>query len=112
MFEVAGIDKVSPTRTWRQYNRVGGIEKAASERYYTSAKHAFVIRVRNPQTFPSPFSLAHLDENLRPPQSYTYLRDELFDRTRVLAGHSSTREPVAWRLLAGMASMVLTPAGR
>jgi len=107
MFEVAGIDKVSPTRAWRQYNRVGGIEKTAFERYYTSANHAFVIRVRNPQMFPSPFSLADLDENLRPPQSYLYLRDELLDRTRVLAGHSSTRGPVVRRLLAGMASKVL-----
>lgn len=112
MFQVAGIDKVSPTRAWEQYNHVGGIEKAAFERYYTSADHAFVIRVHDPRPFETPFSLTDLDENLRPPQSYMYLRDELLERARVLAGQSSKREPVVRRLLTSVASKVLAPAGR
>jgi predicted transcriptional regulator len=91
MFEVAGISKVSPCKAWKQYNRVGGIEKTAFERYYTSAGLAFVIGVRNPQTFHTPFSLADLDEKLRPPQSYMYLCDELLDRARVLASALSVK---------------------
>jgi predicted transcriptional regulator len=112
MFEVAGTEKVSPVSAWKRYNRVGRIEKTAFERYYTGADYAFVIRVRNPQKFASPFLLADLDENLRPPQSFMYLRIELFERARTLAGDSSPREPVLQRLLAGMTSKVLTPAGR
>lgn len=85
MFEIDGIDKVSPSRAWKQYHRVGGIEKSAFERYYASADHAFVIKVRNPQTFQTPVSLTDLDENLRPPQSYMYLREEALHRVRLLA---------------------------
>ena len=51
MFEVGGINKMMPTRAWRLYSRVGGIEKSAFERYYSKYDYAFVIRVRNPQDF-------------------------------------------------------------
>lgn len=109
MFEVAGVDKMSPSQAWKQYGRVGCIEKTAFERYYTDADHAFVIRVRNARTFPTPFLLVDLDENLRPPQSYMYLRADLLDRTRVLAADP---QPVVRRLLTGLASKVLAPAAR
>lgn len=112
MFEVAGVDKMSPSQAWKQHGRVGGIQRTAFERYYTNADHAFVIRVRNAQTFPTPFLLADLDENLRPPQSYMYLRDDVFDRARVLAAEPQPHEPVARRLLTGLASKVLAPATR
>jgi predicted transcriptional regulator len=112
MFEVAGVDKMSPTRAWKQYHHVGGIEKTAFERYYTSADHAFVIRVRNPHAFETPFGLADLDEGLRPPQSFMYLRNEVLDRARALAGHPERRDPVIKRLLTGIAAKVPVPAGR
>lgn len=112
MFEVAGIDKVSPVSAWKQYNQIGGIEKTAFERYYTGANYAFVIQVRNPKTFAAPFLLADLDDNLRPPQSFMYLRGEQLERTRDLAQDSFPCEPDVPRLLAGIASKVLASAGR
>ena len=112
MFEVAGVDRMSPSQAWKLHGRVGGIEKTAFQRYYTKAEHAFVIRARNAQTFPTPFPLADLDENLRPPQSYVYLRDAALDRARVLAADPQPHEPVVRRLLTGLASKVLAPAAR
>lgn len=112
MFEVAGVDKMSPSQAWKQHGRVGGIEKTAFERYYTNADQAFVIRIRSAQTFPTPFLLADLDENLRPPQSYMYLRDDVLDRARVLAAEPQPHQPIVRRLFTGFASKVLTPAAR
>jgi len=109
IFEVAGVDKMTPSRAWKRYGRTGGIERTAFERYYTNADHAFVIRVNDPQTFPTPFPLAELDENLRPPQSYMYLRDDLLDRVRVLAAEPQPHKPVVRRLLTRLASKVLAP---
>lgn len=111
-FEVAGVDKLTPSRAWKRHGRTGGIEKTAFERYYNNAEHAFVIRVHNPQTFPTPFLLADLDENLRPPQSYMYLGEDALDRARVLAARPQPHKPVARRLLASFASKVLAPAAR
>lgn len=112
IFEVAGVDKMSPSQAWKRYGRTGGIDKTAFERYYTNADHAFVIRVHAPRTFPTPFPLAKLDENLRPPQSYMYLRDDLRDRVRVLAGGPQPRKPVTRRLLTSLASKLPGPAAR
>lgn len=112
MFEIAGVEKMSPRRAWKQHGRVGGIERTAFERYYTNADHAFVIRVRNPQTFPTPLLLAELDENLRPPQSYMYLREDVLDRLRVLAGDLQSQEPLVRRLLTNIASKVLSPVAQ
>lgn len=111
MFEVAGVDRMSPSRAWKRFGQTGGIMKTAFERYYTNADQAFVIRVQNPQTFPVPFLLADLRENLRPPQSYMYLRDDVLDRARVLAAESQPHEPVVRRLLNSFASKVLAPTG-
>lgn len=112
MFEVAGVDKMSPGRAWRLYSRVGGIEKTAFERYYTSAANAFVIRVRNPQAFPTPLLLTDIDENLRPPQSFLYLRDDVLDRAHVLVAEPKQHEPVMRRLLGTLASRVIAPVAR
>lgn len=112
MFEVAGVDKLPPNRAWKQYHHVGGIEKTAFERYYASADHAFVIRVRNPHAFETPFVLADLDERLRPPQSFMYLRDEVLHRARALAGHPERRDPVIKRLLTGIVAKVPVSASR
>ena len=112
MFEIAGIGKMSPSQAWKQHGQVGGIEKAAFERYYTNADHAFVIQVRNPQTFPTPFLLSDLDANLRPPQSYMYLRDEVLERARVLAAQPQPHKPALRRVLTSLASKVLAPAAR
>lgn len=112
MFEVAGVDKMTPSRAWKRYGRTGGIEKTAFDRYYTNADHAFVIRVHNPQSFPTPFRLAELDENLRPPQSYMYLRDDVLDRVSALAAEPQTYQAVVRRLITSLASKVLAPAAR
>lgn len=112
MFEIAGVDKMTPSGAWKRHGRTGGIEKTAFDRYYTNADHAFVIRVRNPETFPTPFLLADLDENLRPPQSYMYLREGVLDRARVLAAEPQPLEPAVPWLRTSIASKMLATAAR
>jgi predicted transcriptional regulator len=109
MFEIEGIDKVTPPRAWARYRHIGGIEKTAFERYYTSARHAFVIRVRAPKTFQTPFALTDLDVSLRPPQSYMYLRGDLLERTKALADRPA--DPRGQTHREDAATRVLAPAG-
>ncbi len=85
MFEIDTIDKTSPTRAWKKYGRVGGIEQTPFERYYTGAAHAYVIRVRHPRRFDAPVTLADLDPTMRPPQSYMYLTVPVLERLDRLA---------------------------
>ncbi|GAA1549214.1 ASCH domain-containing protein [Nocardioides humi] len=85
MFEVAGVERLTPRRAWTTYQRVGGIKKHDFERYYLDTDAAFVIRVRKPRRFTRAFRLTDLDEALRPPQSYMYLNGERLDRARSLS---------------------------
>lgn len=72
-FEVAGVESMRPTTAWRNFRKVGGIDRAAFQSYYEGAAMAHVIRVRRAQRLPEPLSLADLDPDLRPPQSFQYI---------------------------------------
>lgn len=113
MFEIEGIDKVTPARAWKKYGHVGGIDQTPFERYYTGAENAFVIRVQNPNTFDLPVALSDLDTSIRPPQSYMYLSRPLQERLTALSGSSS--ETVLSRLhlvVRTATAKVLTATGR
>ena len=112
MFEVAGVDRMSPSKAWKLHRQVGGIEETAFQRYYLEAEHAYVIRVRNVQPFHTPLLLTDLDENLRPPQSYLYLRDDALELARLLAVNSRPHGQIVQRRLTGLASRMLAPAAR
>jgi predicted transcriptional regulator len=90
MFEIADIDKTSPTRAWKKYGPVGGIAQTPFERYYTGAMNAYVIRVRNACRFDTPVALTDLDPNMRPPQSYMYLTAPVLTRLVKLAQSTCT----------------------
>jgi predicted transcriptional regulator len=90
-FEVAGVDQTPPSKAWKDYRAVGGIEKSAFDRYYEGAASAFVIQARNPVRLPTPLRLCELSDSLRPPQSFLYLREDVQVRMEALTGAPSLR---------------------
>lgn len=111
-FEIESVEHLTPHAAWKRYGRVGGIDQDSYDRYYAGTDSAYVIRVRNPEAFEVPFALHDLDEALRPPQSYMYLRDQLLDRTATLSQRPSDRKSLVWRSVEHMLSKVLAPVGR
>lgn len=106
MFEIADIDKTTPTRAWKKYGHVGGIAQTPFERYYTGAANAYVIGVRNARTFDTSVAITDLDPNMRPPQSYMYLTAPLFSRLVRLAAPSCAAR--VGRVAAAARSFVLS----
>ncbi len=90
-FEVAGVDQTPPSKAWKVYREVGGIEKQAFDRYYEGAANAFVIQARNPVRLHTPLRLSDLSESLRPPQSFMYLREDVQARMAALTRAPSRR---------------------
>lgn len=79
-FQVEAIDSTTPSEAWQHYHQVGGIGQEAFDAYYDGTDTAHVIRIRAVQAAESPFPLSEVDESLRPPQSFTYLRDRRWAR--------------------------------
>ena len=79
-FQVEAIDSTTPSDAWEHYHQVGGIGQEAFDAYYDGTDTAHVIRIRAVQAAESPFPLSEVDESLRPPQSFTYLRDRRWAR--------------------------------
>lgn len=98
MFEVDSVDALPPRQAWSKYRTVGGIDKASFDRYYEGASRAYVIRVRATHATAEPFSLAEIDGELRPPQSYQYLRGTRLERTLRLLSSQKVRPPLPQRL--------------
>lgn len=83
-FQVEAIDSTTPSDAWQQYHQVGGIEQEAFDSYYDGTDTAHVIRIRDVKAAKPPFTLSEVDETLRPPQSFTYLRGLRWARARLL----------------------------
>ena len=72
-FEVAGIERHTPSAAWARYSSEGGIGKAAFDLYYAGASVAVVIRALNPRAADRPIRLDEVRAGMRPPQSFMYL---------------------------------------
>jgi len=81
-FRVTHVTVGSPAEIWKQFRKVGGIEKAAFEAYYKGAKDAVAIGIGDVVVLRKPLALKTLCESLSPPQSFVYLRMELFEKVR------------------------------
>jgi predicted transcriptional regulator len=90
-FEVAGVVQTPPSKAWKAYREVGGIEKQAFDRYYEGAADAFVIQARDPVRLHTPLRLSDLSDSLRPPQSFLYLREDVQVRMAALTQAPSPR---------------------
>lgn len=98
-FQVEAIDSTTPSEAWQQYHQVGGIEQEAFDAYYDGTDTAHVIRIREVEPAKTPFALSEVDESLRPPQSFTYLRERRWTRARQLIqgrARSEERSQADW----------------
>lgn len=77
MFEVAGVDCARPRSLWRTYRRVGGIDAADFNDYFTGIDFAYAIKVRAARRLTVPLDLSKISPTLRPPQSYQYLPTQM-----------------------------------
>lgn len=73
IFEVDGVEALSPSSAWRKFGDVGAIDQASFKTYYAGASTAHVIKVGRAHRIASPLPLAEIDPALRPPQSFQYL---------------------------------------
>jgi len=83
-FEVEGVDAIPPREAWSKYREIGGIAKDDFDLYYAGATHAHVIRILAAHAIRQPFALTEIDDELRPPQSYLYLRGTQLEQTNWL----------------------------
>lgn len=83
-FEVEDIESTTPGEAWQHYRQVGGIGQEAFDSYYNGTDAAHVIRIRSVEIAASPFELSEIDESLRAPQFFVYLRDRRLARARHL----------------------------
>ncbi len=81
-FKILDIDEASPEQLWRRYSQVGGIEKSDFDRYFAQAPRGVAIKVGKVHVLSQPLPLSLLQPGFRPPQSYAYLSQEVFERIR------------------------------
>ncbi len=79
-FDVVGLDRAAPDELWARWSVVGGIGRVDFDTYFKDSESAYAIRVGRPRSLPLPIRLARLGVDLRPPQSFQYLRDEVLAR--------------------------------
>ena len=72
-FDVAEIVRDTPSKIWKQYGSVAGIDKKRFFSYYESRESAVGIRIRSTHPLPDPKKLSFLSRDLKPPQSIQYL---------------------------------------
>lgn len=81
-FRVTHVTVGPPLEIWKQFREVGGIERAAFEAYYKGAEDAVAIGVGDVVVLRRPLTLKTLGASLSPPQSFAYLRMDLFNKIR------------------------------
>lgn len=85
-FEIAGYDIASPTQLWERHKEHAGIARAAYRDYYRGTRQAVGLLVRDARRLTRPVLLRELDDGLRPPQSFCYLRLSPWEATATVAG--------------------------
>lgn len=73
-FEVAGIESRHPDELWGKFQHCGGIAEPDFRAYYSGRSTGHAIRVRKTCRLPKAAPLKAVCRDLRPPQSFAYLR--------------------------------------
>ncbi len=79
-FEVKEVERASPENVWQRYGEVGSTDEEFFFAYYGSRQSAVAISIGDVTELDRPISLPEIDENMRPPQSFTYLPAGCWDR--------------------------------
>ena len=72
-FDVAGIDRDTPSHLWSRYGAVSGLSKTEFAAYTEGVDEPVAIRVGRIVTFATPLALQVVATDLRAPQSFCYV---------------------------------------
>lgn len=75
-FEIDGILSSSPDEIWELTKKYSGISEMYFHEYFENRLVAHAIKIKNTKRYKKPMSLKE-DFNVRPPQSYLYLNEEV-----------------------------------
>ena len=78
-FEVSHIQEGSPQELWSHYGKVGGASQKEFRAYYALSAQGVAIGVGKICVLQNPLPLTALCNSLTPPQSFTYLNDDIFE---------------------------------
>lgn len=78
-FEVGGSVLAAPRDLWRQFGKVGCIDRADFDRYYATAVLGAGIRIRKVTRLAVPMPIGELLPSGVPPQSFAYVGSTLTD---------------------------------
>lgn len=79
-FRVSYITQASPTEIWNKYYHIGGIEEQTFLKYYKGLTQAVAIGIDSLRVLSTPVSLDKIFGKISPPQSYIYIREDLFEK--------------------------------
>jgi predicted transcriptional regulator len=86
-FQIGQIDEGSPAELWAQYQSVGGIEADAYWSYFKNSKTAVAINITHLNTLKRPLNLCEVVGTNIPPQSYSYLENDVLELLTTLKGN-------------------------
>lgn len=79
-FKVQRIQEGTPDEIWQKYRLVSCSEEESYHKYYSGKSLAVAIEIDDLHILNRPVSLDFLSKDLKPPQSYYYLPNELFEK--------------------------------
>lgn len=72
-FTVKEIIKNSPENLWKEFNKIGGIEKNAFFNYYQGSDTGFSIKISEVEKYDNGIDPTDIFDNFCAPQSFIYL---------------------------------------
>ena len=76
LFKVETITKAHPKILWDNFKDIGCVKKEFLFDYYDGHDQGVAIHVGRTYEFSQPFNLSDLNDNLNPPQSFRYLKND------------------------------------
>lgn len=80
LFTVSHITKAGPSEIWTKYHHLAGIDMKTFRDYFQGRDSAIAIGIGVVTILDPPISLRLLSGSLIPPQSFIYLRYQLFQK--------------------------------
>lgn len=79
-FKVSAIDVQSPRKLWAKYRNISGLDRDEFASYFESCEVGVAIAIGRVELFNERVPLALIDDSFAPPQSFSYLSVEEFER--------------------------------
>jgi len=81
-FEVAGVERGTPSELWERFADVGGVDESDYRKYFQSCSSGVAIRIGSVTALEPPLDIFGLNPQYRPPQSFFYITNDEFQRVK------------------------------